>query len=180
MWSATARVGYQPSTIWANSIFQNVDRLTSKRVGFLRPFKEKDPKPGQKPPADPLKGVLLPSISFLSKVVNLLKDALVLYYSELEMNGQLRDPVSYATIQDIFYDEFDVIQQLPSSLWRQTPLLTNKSLVAQDPAKPNTAAPPVDETVAPSLAPSRKRPSPDQPSISGLFDGFQRGGRRRR
>ncbi|KAH9487296.1 hypothetical protein JR316_0001366 [Psilocybe cubensis] len=158
VWSLTARVNHQPSRTWANQIFQHADVPTSERVKFLRPFDEKDLDTNTKA-QDPLQATMLPSISFLNYIVNILKDALHVAYSEHTSNAILREPLSYAIVVNRFYLGFQLFDRVAGAPWEETPLVMNIPAEGPDTVQPvdtNTAV-----SSAPSLIPHQKGSNPN-------------------
>ncbi|KAH9487284.1 hypothetical protein JR316_0001354 [Psilocybe cubensis] len=158
VWSLTARVDHQPSRTWAKQIFQHNDVPTSARLNFLRPYCE-DPDEN----AQDLQRIMLPSISVLRYIVDALREAMNIAYSERERGYMLRDPLSYAIIVNLFHSAFQPLQNFLDS-FKGTPLLPSvpgdgpNSVEPMDaPTAPGSPA----VSVAPSLIPGRKRPYPN-------------------
>ncbi|KAH9487297.1 hypothetical protein JR316_0001367 [Psilocybe cubensis] len=148
VWSLTARVSHQPSRTWANEVFQHDVVPTSERIRFLRASS-----------SITLEDIMLPSISFMHLMVDYIRSAMNIAYSERARDDTLRDTLSYAIIVDRFHFCFKLLESVAGSAWEETPLVMNIPADGPNsvqPADGATAAP-----GAPSLFSSRKRPNPD-------------------
>ncbi|KAH9487304.1 hypothetical protein JR316_0001374 [Psilocybe cubensis] len=112
VWSLTARVSHQPSRTWANQVFQHDVVPTPERVRFLRALSRIT-----------LEDIMLPSISFLHVLVELIRSVMNIAYSELERGDTFRDTLSYAITVDRFHLCFQQLESVSGAPWEETPLV---------------------------------------------------------
>ncbi|KAH9487289.1 hypothetical protein JR316_0001359 [Psilocybe cubensis] len=148
VWSLTARVSHQPSRTWANQVFQHDVVPTPERIRFLRGLSRIT-----------LEDILLPSISFMHLMVDYIRSAMNLAYSQRARDDTLRDTLSYAIIVDRFHFCFQLLESVAGSPWEETPLVMN--IPADDPNSVQPADAATAEPSAPSLFAGCKRPNPN-------------------